>query len=57
MKFNNIKNFLIAFALLLTNLSIVAQEVVTDTVKKQTVISGKSKKLTELLQQLVTILY
>lgn len=45
MKFNNIKNFLIAFALLLTNLSIVAQEVVTDTVKKQTVISGKKQKI------------
>lgn len=45
MKFNNIKNFLIAFALLLTNLSIVAQEVVTDTVKKQTVFSGKKQKI------------
>lgn len=45
MKFNTIKNFLIAFALLLTNLSIVAQEVVTDTVKKQTVISGKKQKI------------
>jgi peptidyl-prolyl cis-trans isomerase SurA len=45
MKFNNIKNFLIAFALLLTNLSIVAQEVVTDTVKKQTVLSGKKQKI------------
>lgn len=45
MKFNNIKNFLIAFALLLTNLSIVAQEVVTDTVKKQTFFSGKKQKI------------
>lgn len=45
MKFNTIKNFLIAFALLLTNFSIVAQEVVADTLKKQTVISGKKQKI------------
>jgi peptidyl-prolyl cis-trans isomerase SurA len=45
MKFNTIKNFLIALALLLTNFSIVAQEVVADTLKKQTVFSGKKQKI------------
>lgn len=45
MRFNKIQIFLFAFVLLLSSLPTLAQQVVTDTVKKQTVFSGKKQKV------------
>ncbi len=45
MRLNKIQIFLFAFVLLLSGLPTLAQQVVTDTVKKQTVFSGKKQKI------------